>query len=413
MTRHSAPRRRSLRHGLNLGAGVLGAQLLGATGFCALAARAASAAENKPKQHRFMHFGRGPTRIAMLLPSMVGPYRRASAAVLEGYHAGHKIDGDGIQVRVFEIDDDRTDLQGLYQRLVNWRYTLVVGPITRANVNRLSRIGNLPLATLTLNLPDDGLPDPANSVLFGLPVEREAQEIARQALAESGGTGLGAPPPRALVVADSGSLAQRGAKAFLETWRAAGGESYELLTIDESRYHELSRVLVGVQAQAVFVATGRAAVPVIRAALGPPTRLYATSMLNVGASRASKVSELLAAPALDGLTLVEMPWLVRPMAPLVRLYEHSERLPHLELQRLYALGIDAFRISRELLEGRQRFDIEGVTGRLRLDVAVSGPRVDRTPVLSLYRDGYLEPADGVGAWVEPPVDPAAAKRPGR
>src|SRR5690606_13700901 len=63
----------------------------------------------------------------------------------------------------------------------------------------------------------------------------------------------------------------------------------------------------------------------------------------------------------------------------------------LELQRLYALGIDAYRLARELVRGRQQVELDGVTGWLRVDVPVD-PRVRRISTVSVYREGMLVPA---------------------
>jgi len=60
--------------------------------------------------------------------------------------------------------------------------------------------------------------------------------------------------------------------------------------------------------------------------------------------------------------------------------------------RLYALGIDAYRIASAWMKGERRFDIDGVTGRLRIDRSQS-LRVDRSPVLATYRGGELRRID--------------------
>ena len=61
------------------------------------------------------------------------------------------------------------------------------------------------------------------------------------------------------------------------------------------------------------------------------------------------------------------------------------------MQRLYAFGIDAWRVARELMAGREQFELDGVTGRLVLDTTLD-PRVAREPVLGEYRQGILVPA---------------------
>ena len=60
--------------------------------------------------------------------------------------------------------------------------------------------------------------------------------------------------------------------------------------------------------------------------------------------------------------------------------------------RLYALGIDAYRLAAVWMKGERRFDLDGVTGRLQVDRARS-LRVERTPVLAIYRGGEVQRID--------------------
>lgn len=64
----------------------------------------------------------------------------------------------------------------------------------------------------------------------------------------------------------------------------------------------------------------------------------------------------------------------------------------LDAARLYALGIDAYRLAQAWMTGELRFELDGVTGRLRVDRA-QGPRVERTPVWAIYRNGAIERED--------------------
>src|SRR5690606_27569712 len=215
----------------------------------------------------------------------------------------------------------------------------------------------------------------------------------------------GALVPRAIAIAEqSSSLAQRSATAFLDAWRDLGGESYDLLALDLRMLYDLPRILDGVRVDAAFVALPPEAVPAVRDALGEQTPLYGTSRLDVGAIPGTKAGELLANPALDGLHIVEMPWQVERDHAVVAAYPRSERIPHLELQRLYALGIDAYRIARELVRGRQQIEIDGVTGWLTVDVPVD-PRVRRLSTVSVYQGGLLVPAPMP---VPVPAEPAPA-----
>ena len=71
---------------------------------------------------------------------------------------------------------------------------------------------------------------------------------------------------------------------------------------------------------------------------------------------------------LRGLQFLDMPWLVKPDHPAVMIYPASKKSLNADLQRFYALGIDAFRVASVLLHSDvpPGEPIDGVTGRISL-----------------------------------------------
>jgi outer membrane PBP1 activator LpoA protein len=119
--------------------------------------------------------------------------------------------------------------------------------------------------------------------------------------------------------------------------------------------------------------------------------IFATSLVNVGAPSGSPTASALAYD-LEGVRFVDMPWLLQPDHPAVMVYPPPARRMTLDTARLYALGIDAFRLAQTWMKGELRFELDGVTGRLRVDRA-QGPRVERTPMSAIYRNGAIERED--------------------
>jgi len=95
---------------------------------------------------------------------------------------------------------------------------------------------------------------------------------------------------------------------------------------------------------------------------------------------------------LEGVRFVDMPWLLEPDHAGVMVYPAPANLLPTELVRLYALGIDAYRLATIWMKGERRFDLDGVTGRLHVDRAKS-LRVERRPVLAIYRGGAVQRID--------------------
>jgi outer membrane PBP1 activator LpoA protein len=63
-----------------------------------------------------------------------------------------------------------------------------------------------------------------------------------------------------------------------------------------------------------------------------------------------------------------------------------------DLERLYALGIDAYRVAREIALDRTRFEIDGVTGRLIVRMDSPDRRFERIVQPAVYRDGGVAAA---------------------
>ena len=94
---------------------------------------------------------------------------------------------------------------------------------------------------------------------------------------------------------------------------------------------------------------------------------------------------------LDDLVLVEIPWIIAPDAA------QFANLPKQEfassaLTRLYALGLDAYRVARAFRAGPpERLMFEGATGRVTL---VDGRQFAREGRFAAFRSGQLAPLDG-------------------
>lgn len=387
MTNRFVSRRRSL----SLVARALGAAAA-ATAFSALAQDAASGiggqAYGVPSSDR-ERIGAGPPRVALLVPPTGGVFGRASLALIEGVRAAHSRDGAGFSIEVIETDESGEALRSLCESLAGRGFGLVIGPLTRNAVSALAATGPLPLPVLALN-QTDGVPPPPNMAMFGLAIENEAAQLASYAYRDASATQT-ARRPRAALVHDGAPVSQRSVTAFIERWYQSGGEYYEAVETTSASAAEMSDLLRGVDADVYFVSLPRTGAAALRAVAGKRVTVYGTSLLNFGAvpdaGEGSSRVPIIRSPELDGVRIVAMPWQVQPDHPAVMAYPRQREL-NVELQKLYALGIDALRLGLVLLAGETRADLDGVTGMLRMDLSRDA-RVDRLPLLAEYRDGVL------------------------
>lgn len=332
-------------------------------------------------------FGGGPIGIALFVPPSEGIYGRTTHALVEGVRAAHLRDGVGTTVEVIEIDVDLIALRGLYDELQQRGFSMVIGPLTRDAVSLIADSGAPPLFTLALNRPDDG-GLPPNMLSFGLAIESEARDAASIAYDEMA---LVAVRPRAVLVQDDSPLGARSAAAFAQRWRERGGEVVDIIEVTNASAARVRARLAPLTADVHFVAGQPVLAQAVRVALGARTPIYGTSRLNTGAVLSGEAAAdpyAVRSPELDGVRLIDLPWRVQPDAPAVMAYPRPADL-NLELQKLYALGIDAFRVARLLVDRAPAIDLDGVTGRLRL--SSDGTLIEREGVLAEYRDGVLVP----------------------
>jgi uncharacterized protein len=365
-----------------------------------LAFTAGSALSQQASMSAPMTIGNGATKVVALLPSSNGPFKWATAAVVAGMRAAHARDAGAISIEVLDTDDQlletRSGLSDVYKDLEARRVALVIGPLTRNSVNALTGIGRLPITTITLNQPDSELPLAGNMIVYGLSVDSEASQVARASFDDAALRIPTRRPLKAAVVHNTTVQGKRGASAFVQVWQALGGEIVSTVETDSKSLASdkvlLSSGTSGSSANKpdiVFVAVSPDAAKGFKQTLPSDTAVYGTSQLNsyvVGS--AARFNEL------NGMRVVDMPWQIQADNIAVMAYPRAAiTLSTLEQQRLYALGIDTYRIVRELVAQKGKFEIDGVTGRLRVDLSQS-QRVERTGLVAEFRRGQPVPFEG-------------------
>jgi len=341
---------------------------------------AASGAGEQGSDRPRVKFGNGSVTVALLLPRHDGPFERAASSLLAGVRAAHVRDGTGVVVEAIEVDDQADQLAMTYGELRERSVAMVIGPITRNGANALVELGSLGVPTLALNVPDANGPVPSRLVFFGLAIEAESKQVATHAFEQAQARAPGRRP-RAVAVMVASQLARRATVAFRDAWAQLGGEMREPVEFTGPRPPRDLRARLGTPAPDVaFLAMGAEQARVLRSALGTETFVWGTSLASIGAASALRL------PELDGMRLLEMPWQIEPENPTVMAYAKSPAGFNVEMQRLYAFGIDAFRVARQLMAGDTAFELDGVTGRLRFDPGAA-PRVERIALQAEYRNG--------------------------
>ena len=341
--------------------------------------------EITPREQREV-IGVGTPRIALMLPPRNGDFVRISQALRSGFLAAHQRDGRQVPCEVLDVPDRTEDLAQIYREFAEREFKVVVGPLTRNGVNALVDAQVSPLTTLALNQPDVDRRLPDHVLSFTLAIEGEARQLAKLAYDEAAVRIPGRRPLKAAVVYSPGALQKRAAMAFIEQWRDLGGDMATPLELEGRQSPGLRAILQSLNPDVVLLGAAIDTLRQFKAHLPKGAQAYATSLSNpMALSPPAKASDL------EGVRMTEMPFLIQSDHPAVMAYPKAPRGFPVELQRLYALGIDAFRIASEMLNSSASFELDGVTGRLRIDRAER--LVERSSMLAESRGGQLQAAE--------------------
>lgn len=340
------------------------------------------------------------TRIALLLPLRSDALGHVADVVRAGFMAAYDQDrGRRLSVTVIETSDAVQDVVSGYS-VATRDHDIVVGPLSRTGVTAIVQGGVVSKPTVALgqldHTGDSAIMLPQKMLAIGLSVEDEARQVADWLSIEK-------PGARAFSISTDIAWQRRASKAFAAQWQRLGGqlETMGLGTVSgflsADGLVQLRDRIEAEKPEFLFVALDAAQTRQLRVAIGTEVVLYGTSQLNPFAlpdwSTAEPMTEL------NGVHLVDLPWQLQPDHPAVMIYPRLLVNPgqrrSADLERLYALGIDAYRIASEIALNRTQFELDGVTGKLKIDLDRSSARFQRTEVPAIYQDGIVLPLTGM------------------
>ena len=364
--------------------------------------------------------------ISLLLPLNAADFAPAANAVQQGCDAALATAAPRGGSEVIRTDASPGTVREAWNAAAGHGAAVVVGPLTRDAVTALagsllrSPASNSPggpggnngngrkagaPVTLALNTVDavsgdgPGAQLPPGFYTFGLPLEAEARAVADLAWSENA---------RSMIVVQSRRpLGARAGAAFAAAWRARGGYIARIETFQggadleamrarftRDHFSDASRE----RPDAVFLAADADEARQARPYLGNSLPVYATSQVNDG--QRNGVANL----DLGGVRFVDMPWLLQPDHPAVMVYPRPPESLGADLQRLYALGIDACRLAALLAAGPRpgsRIALDGVTGALSVRVDdgrrdLASHTVTREPLAASFVNNAGVAVDGQG-----------------
>jgi uncharacterized protein len=312
--------------------------------------------------------------LALVLPLKSSTYGRAADALREGFAAAAAAAG----VRFDVVAHGDGEVRAALDTAQAAGARVIVGPLVRDDVKAIADLGRDVPWIIALNQLDEGGPLPVRVYTLALAIDSEARQLARRAR-EDGAQSV-------VVIGGETALQKRFADAFVGEWILAGGGAPVTFRFDRApeMLAVLRREFARIGPDAVVLAVDAPDAALAKPYLGT-VAAYASSQVNDRQDR----GELL---ELDNVTFVEIPWLADPAAAAFARIARRE-YPSANLDRLYALGVDAFRVAQAFAGGSppEKLEFDGATGHLTLEAS---RQFAREATLLQFRTGQIVPASG-------------------
>lgn len=335
--------------------------------------------------------------VGLVLPLHSENLGAAAEAVRAGIEAAHEREPDSISVNLVATTEAPRDVLSGYKAAAE-QNDILIGPLSRSGTVSVASSGLVSKPTIALS--PAGQADirlPPQMLVMGLSVEEEAAQVADWAASEHQGA-------RAIALHTGTAWQRRAAQAFATQWQQHGLEvqAIELAAVNGLLHMQslapLQKRLQTPQPTVLFAALDARQARQLRSVIGNKLPLYGTSQLNPFVLSERFVLESEAAdrnPEMEGAFLVDIPWQLQADHPAAMIYPRRvvspDQRPSADLDRLYALGIDAYRVARELALRGNSFELDGVTGRLKVNIENGKAEFDRLMRQASYQKGIVVP----------------------
>ncbi|HEY3300852.1 MAG TPA: penicillin-binding protein activator [Methylophilaceae bacterium] len=290
-------------------------------------------------------------KIALILPFSEQLLYPVADAIEQGFSAANDMNKNSAEIKIYPSSAKKEDIIALYQQALDEGAKYVVGPLTREETSTLSS-AKISVPTLTLTQPDTTT-DTANFYSYGLTVEDEVTQIIK--------TARDAGMQSATIVMSNSPLANRMAKAFSEAWTATGGNIGLPISIpDKTLFPTIKSQLESNPTDMIFLAANADEAREIRPFLNSATPTFGLSQMNDGLSQANSDN------ALNAIRFTEIPWVIDHNNEAYKdYYKAAADLPQGEMQRWFALGVDAYHLLAIITQRPNSFStFNGLTGKI-------------------------------------------------
>jgi outer membrane PBP1 activator LpoA protein len=327
-----------------------------------------------------------PESIALALP-LKGPLASAGKAIRDGFLAAYYLDesADRSKTDIRIIDTSEKPFKDLYEELSKQNIDLIVGPLEKESLTALSSMNTLPTPALGLNYLPAESKAPAGLYQFGLSAEDEARQIADRLAAEN--------IRDVLILIPQGEWGNRVESALLQRMRDNGIIALDIqrffkednlraitadllgISVSRDRAIQVERTIgMNVEfeprrrqdAEAIIMVAeptiARQFKPLFAYYFGGDLPVYSPSIAYEGTPDPSRDRDL------NQVIFTDIPWVLGETTELRTQSSKYLQGTRGQLGRLFAMGADAWQLSKRLplLRQVENASLNGQTGTLAM-----------------------------------------------
>ncbi len=326
-----------------------------------------------------------PQQIAVLLP-LTGRYSQPAQAIREGILSAYYDEQSTSTLRFYDTQGKKEHAWSAYRQAINEGADFIIGPLTKEAVNHLAMVEMPQIPILALNYSNTLRMGPNGFYQLALSPEDEATQVALHAW----NSGLRNP----IILVPDNNWGKRISLAFQETWGQLGGEIRSKqrynpkesdfskpirtvfeLDLSDQRHRSLQQSLYTnikftprrrQDVDFAFIAAqprqARLLRPQFKFHYASDVPIYATSHLYQGTPNPQQDRDM------DGITFGDIPWTLdidkvnSPRKAILAIWPNANK----KHWRLYAMGVDAYRLSAFLQARPNQLNYYGETGHMQL-----------------------------------------------
>lgn len=370
-------------------------------------------------------------KIAVLMPGIDSPLTVFANSIVNGIRAENSQLSQSYEIILLPRKTGQTALSHL-QDAALMGALVAIGPISRDDVNEVSKLPFLPLPVVSLNLPQDGVSSPELMMNYSLSQEEEVKQITAIAVKALSNSNF-ASTPTVAIFESIAPLEHRIADAFAKELQAANIPfTRQQLTkelMEQPKFYNLEdssipkprletlpdrtedpygyqrvklrneKLLAQYRAkiefeeapyQAAFLAMDARTAALVKPRLPRTTRVWGTSLINPGNTEQSFTASL--AYDLQNAGFVDSPLIVRYNDADFRASFGVNPPASLLERRLFAFGVDAYRLARIWMKWQSDIQMSGTTGDLSFKQGQTA-NVERIAQPALISNGTIESLD--------------------